>query len=78
MDKTLLTRDQLATFLGVPANWVRHHSTQLPQVRLGKYVRFDAEAVVKALTKEPLRSYGTRCTDSTTPSEGARDHGEVR
>jgi excisionase family DNA binding protein len=52
--KVLLTPEELAARLGVPCSWVREKTrararlrdkNPLPTVRLGKYTRFDWEAV---------------------------------
>ncbi len=49
----LLTVDEIATLLKVSKSWVYEHSRarcsprseRLPHIKLGKYVRFDAQAV---------------------------------
>jgi excisionase family DNA binding protein len=49
----LLTVDEVAAFLKVPRSWVYEHtrsrgttrSERLPHVKLGKYLRFDAQAI---------------------------------
>jgi hypothetical protein len=58
---TLLTPQQLAERLAVPPSWVREKTRErarvrdkdpLPVVRLGKYVRFDWEAVRAWLNRQ--------------------------
>ncbi len=48
MTDRLLTADEVAELLAVPVGWVRHHTRngQIPCVRLGRYRRYQAEAVL--------------------------------
>jgi excisionase family DNA binding protein len=43
----LLTADEVAEMLSVPTSWVREstRSGAMPHVRLGRYVRYDPQAV---------------------------------
>jgi len=43
----LLTAEQAAELLGVPKTWVlaEARADRIPHVRLGRYVRFDADAL---------------------------------
>jgi excisionase family DNA binding protein len=45
--KPLLTPDEAGALLNVPASWVLREARadRIPHVRLGMYVRFDAEAL---------------------------------
>jgi excisionase family DNA binding protein len=56
----LLTADEVADRLGVPASWVREsaRSGAMPCVRLGRYVRFDLDDVEAWLQdcKQPGRA----------------------
>ena len=36
----LLTAEEVAEILRVPRSWVYSHLTELPAIRLGRYVRF--------------------------------------
>jgi excisionase family DNA binding protein len=38
--EVLLTADEVAQILRVPRSWVYSHSSDLPVIRLGRYVRF--------------------------------------
>jgi len=50
MDHKLLTVDQLAKILNVPKSWIyertRQGQTAIPHIKIGAYVRFDAEVVI--------------------------------
>jgi len=39
-DGQLLTADEVAEILRVPKSWVYSHLSDLPVIRLGRYVRF--------------------------------------
>src|SRR4051794_39867833 len=59
----LLTADEAAALLGVPASWVRAEAraARIPHVRLGKYVRFDAgelEVWWRSRARGPWRTNG--------------------
>ena len=49
-DRKLLTANELAKFLKVPVSWIyqrtRLGSDAIPHIKLGKYLRFDAEKVL--------------------------------
>jgi excisionase family DNA binding protein len=60
----LLTVHEAATLLGVSESWVRRHTVELPAVRLGRLVRFDASLLLRQFqcTKSPgnrLKPEGT-------------------
>ncbi len=38
--EVLLTADEVAQILRVPRSWVYRHLSELPVIRLGRYVRF--------------------------------------
>lgn len=66
--ETLLTADDLASRLQVPVSWVYRHTRELGAIRLGKYVRFDWQAVRSRLSdlgsqpkgpSEPLEKGGS-------------------
>jgi excisionase family DNA binding protein len=48
MREHLLTAAEVGELLSVPESWVRQESREnrIPHVRLGRYVRFDREAVL--------------------------------
>ncbi len=49
MTERLLTAGEVAELLSVPESWVRQESRRedrIPHVRLGRYVRFEREAVL--------------------------------
>jgi excisionase family DNA binding protein len=55
----LLTVDEVAALLKVSRSWVYEHTRarmprtgRLPFIKMGKYVRFQAKAVVEFLTKQ--------------------------
>jgi hypothetical protein len=41
-DGCLLTADEVAAILRVPRSWIYSHLSELPVIRLGRYVRFQA------------------------------------
>ncbi len=43
----LLTAEEAATLLNVPVRWIRRHAKTLPHRRMGKYVRFDEQALLR-------------------------------
>lgn len=54
MEKKLLTVDELAIILRVPRSWVYSRTRQsgpdtIPRVKIGKYVRFEEEKVLRWL-----------------------------
>lgn len=54
MSERLLTAAEIAELLAVPVSWVREQSRtgDIPHVRLGRYVRFDEQAVIDWLTEQ--------------------------
>jgi excisionase family DNA binding protein len=50
----LVTVEQAATFLGVSWSWIRRHLNQLPHVRVGRLIRFDADQLRATLTTKAL------------------------
>jgi excisionase family DNA binding protein len=64
-DSQLLTIDELAQMLKVPKSWVyertrRRGATQIPHIKLGKYVRFEEHAVREYLRLHSTGYCGTR------------------
>jgi len=56
MNEELLTVEELADRLKVPASWIyqrtrRRGCDRLPHIKIGKYLRFEAEAVAAWLGK---------------------------
>ena len=49
IDGNLLTTDEVAGILRVPRSWVYSHLTELPTIRLGRYVRFKRSDVDRFL-----------------------------
>lgn len=51
--RALLTAEETARVLGVDANWllIRARRREVPFVKLGKYVRFDPQAVIAHCAK---------------------------
>lgn len=48
-DGCLLTADEVAGILRVPKSWVYSHLSDLPAIRLGRYVRFRRSDVERFL-----------------------------
>lgn len=48
-DDCLLTADEVAGILRVPKSWVYSHLSDLPTIRLGRYVRFKRSDVERFL-----------------------------
>jgi excisionase family DNA binding protein len=50
----LLTAREVAELLSVPVSWVRQESRadRIPHLRLGRYVRYDREAVLAWLEQQ--------------------------
>ena len=72
-DDRLLTADEVAELLAVPARWVREHTRGglIPHVRLGRYIRYRREIVLAWVDEQeqggaawrtyaPVRSDGTK------------------
>ena len=49
IDGNLLTADEVAGILRVRRSWVYSHLTELPTIRLGRYVRFKRSDVERFL-----------------------------
>jgi len=49
INENLLTADEVAGILRVPKSWVYSHLTELPTIRLGRYVRFKRSDVERFL-----------------------------
>jgi excisionase family DNA binding protein len=47
-EHALLTANEVALLLNVPASWVREHTREghIPHVRLGRYVRYQRASVI--------------------------------
>lgn len=43
----LLTADEAAALLNIPVRWIRRHAKTIPHRRVGKYVRFEARALLR-------------------------------
>ena len=67
----LLTRRDLATALAVPLSWVVRHSSILPRIRVGRYVRFDLEEVIAALRENGICGSGGQEARRTRAGERA-------
>ena len=52
MNGDLLTADEVARILRVPKSWVYSHVTDLPAIRLGRYVRFRRRDIDRFLEKK--------------------------
>jgi excisionase family DNA binding protein len=66
---SLLNADQAAALLNVPASWVLAESRadRCPHVRLGRYVRFDAdelEAWWRSRARGPWRDRGAAAAEA--------------
>jgi excisionase family DNA binding protein len=48
---SLLTADEVAVILRVPKSWVYAHLSNLPAIRLGRYVRFKRSDIDEFLAK---------------------------
>jgi hypothetical protein len=53
MDDNLIDAKQLADFLAVPVTWVwaATRNERIPYIKVGRYLRFDCEAVLARLPK---------------------------
>ncbi|HZS45825.1 MAG TPA: helix-turn-helix domain-containing protein [Blastocatellia bacterium] len=61
--ETLWTISEVATILKVPKSWVYERTRKrgpdkLPFIKLGKYVRFESEAIKKFLEKQRKSALG--------------------
>ena len=52
--RRLVTVDELARILSVPKSWVYQRTAggSIPMVRVGRYVRFDVDSVMRWLSAE--------------------------
>ena len=50
-EEILLTADEVAQILRVPRSWVYSHLSDLPVIRLGRYVRFKRSDIDKFLAE---------------------------
>jgi len=48
-DPVLLNADEVAQILRVPRSWVYSHLSELPVIRLGRYVRFRRSEIERFL-----------------------------
>ena len=48
-DAVLLNADEVAQILRVPRSWVYSHLSELPVIRLGRYVRFRRSEIERFL-----------------------------
>lgn len=81
---TLVTVAELAVILGVPKSWIYERTRQgqeaIPHIKLGQYVRFDAEEVLNFFKSQGDRSRtGARHTrtHSLGSGEQVRAEGEL-
>jgi excisionase family DNA binding protein len=51
-DRRLLTADEVALILRVPKSWVYAHLSDLPAIRLGRYIRFRSSDVNEFLANK--------------------------
>ena len=75
----LLTASDVAELLAVPERWVREHTRDglIPHVRLGRYVRYRKDAVVRWLDEHERnggawRRYQPRPGGSHRPNAGGK------
>jgi excisionase family DNA binding protein len=71
-DDRLLTADEIAELLSVPPTWVREQTRTgtIPHVRLGRYVRFEREAVVAWLEEQRSGRWRKRQPQSPVRKQG--------
>lgn len=81
MDKThskLVTVDELAEILRVPRSWIYDRTRQgqeaIPFIRLGAYVRFDAEEVISFFKTHGTKSIINHRNTETTTRHGFSDN----
>jgi excisionase family DNA binding protein len=65
----LLTADQAGALLGVPASWMlaEARADRVPHVRLGRYVRFDADELAawwRSRARGPWRDRGAAAAEA--------------
>ena len=54
-DGRLLTADEVAAILRAPRSWVYSHLSELPVIRLGRYVRFKHSEVERFIENRGAR-----------------------
>jgi excisionase family DNA binding protein len=69
MTESLLTADQVAELLGVPASWVYEQSRtgRIPTVTLDRYRRYRREAIVAWVEQLEAPARGARAYAGSTP-----------
>lgn len=59
--KSLITVKELSQVLNVPTSWIYQRTCMgqkaIPHVKMGKYVRFDAEQVIDFFNKEEGKGF---------------------
>ena len=57
MDQKLIDIREMATKLNVPISWLyaRTRTGEIPHLKIGKYVRFDAEKVMQWIIKQNIK-----------------------
>jgi len=84
--RKLITADQLAGALNVPKSWIYDRTRQgpeaIPFIRLGAYVRFDAEEVINFFkthgSKSIINHRNTETTERHELTDNARGGEQVR
>ena len=54
------TVGELAAFLKVKTSWVYEHASEIPHVRVGRYLRFERSAVMEWVGRQRKRYFGLR------------------
>lgn len=76
--KKLLKVEQLAELLQVPKSWIYDRTRQgpeaIPFIKMGAYVRFDAEEVINFFKKNGRQSIITHPSTETTTPNGTTNH----
>ena len=52
------TVEDLAAFLKVKPSWVYEHTSEIPHIRVGRYLRFERSAVLEWLHRRRKRYFG--------------------
>jgi excisionase family DNA binding protein len=81
MSERLLTAEEAGELLAVPKSWVlaEARADRIPHVRLGRYVRFEREALEawwQARRRGPWRTRGAAATSAragASPAHSGRD-----
>jgi excisionase family DNA binding protein len=58
LTQELLTVAEVATLLKVKKSWIYDHLSQLPHVKLGRYIRFEFSAVSEFVQRQ-RKNYAT-------------------